>query len=233
MTKDIFFLLLLLFNTSMYSDNSIQEKSMLEKNDLTDADNTNTTINENYPINYGRMEDTIYINPYFGFKFSVLSSWTIKNKKQIDFVLTKGKEVITFKDELVNSTVDKMDLSTNTLLMISRYKTGAFNPSLIIMAEEISMFSSTKTGKDYLLQVKRQLENSNLNMISTEPNDSIFLSGIKFDKLDCYSEINKTHLTYYCSIQKNHALVFIITYMENEDYIALLNMINTTQFNTK
>lgn len=233
MTKDIFFLLLLLLNTSMYSDNSILEKSILENNDLTDADNSNTTINENYPINYGRMDDTIYINPYFGFKFSVLSSWTIKNKKQIDFVLTKGKEVITFKDELVNSTVDKMDLSSNTLLMISRYKTGVFNPSLIIMAEEVSMFSSTKTGKDYLFQVKRQLENSNLNMIVNELKDGLTLSDIKFDKLDCFSEINKTHLTYYCSIQKNHALVFIITYMENEDHVALLNMIKSTQFNTK
>jgi hypothetical protein len=233
MTKDIFFLLLLLFNTSMYSDNSIMEKSILENNDLTDADNLNTTINENYPINYGRMDDTIYINPYFGFKFSVLSSWTIKNKKQIDFVLTKGKEVITFKDELVKSTVDKMDLSSNTLLMISRYKTGAFNPSLIIMAEEISMFSSTKTGKDYLFQVKRQLENSNLNMIVNELKDGLTLSDIKFDKLDCFSEINKTHLSYYCSIQKNHALVFIITYIENEDHVALLNMIKSTQFNTK
>jgi hypothetical protein len=233
MTKDIFFLLLLLFNTSMYSDNSIMEKSILENNDLTDADNLNTTINENYPINYGRMDDTIYINPYFGFKFSVLSSWTIKNKKQIDFVLSKGKEVVTFKDELVNSTVDKMDLSSNTLLMISRYKTGAFNPSLIIMAEEISMFSTTKTGKDYLLQVKRQLSNSNLNMIVNEPKDGLTLSDIKFDKLDCFSEINKTHLSYYCSIQKNHALVFIITYIENEDHVALLNMIKSTQFNTK
>lgn len=233
MTKDIFFLLLLLLNTSMYSDNSILEKSILENNDLTDADNSNTTINENYPINYGRMDDTIYINPYFGFKFSVLSSWTIKNKTQIDFVITKGKEVITFKDDLVNSTVDKMDLSSNTLLMISRYKTGAFNPSLIIMAEEISMFSSTKTGKDYLFQVKRQLENSNLNMIVNELKDGLTLSDIKFDKLDCFSEINKTHLTYYCSIQKNHALVFIITYMENEDHVALLNMIKSTQFNTK
>jgi len=217
----------------MYSDNSILEKSILENNDLTDADNSNTTINENYPINYGRMDDTIYINPYFGFKFSVLSSWTIKNKTQIDFVITKGKEVITFKDDLVNSTVDKMDLSSNTLLMISRYKTGAFNPSLIIMAEEISMFSSTKTGKDYLFQVKRQLENSNLNMIVNELKDGLTLSDIKFDKLDCFSEINKTHLTYYCSIQKNHALVFIITYMENEDHVALLNMIKSTQFNTK
>ncbi len=233
MTKDVFFILLLLLNTSMYSDNSILEKSILENNDLTDADNSNTTTNENYPINYGRMEDTIYINPYFGFKFSVLSSWTIKNKTQIDFVLTKGKEVITFKDDLVNSTVDKMDLSSNTLLMISRYKTGAFNPSLIIMAEEISMFSSTKTGKDYLFQVKRQLENSNLNMIVNELKDGLTLSDIKFDKLDCFSEINKTHLTYYCSIQKNHALVFIITYMENEDHVALLNMIKSTQFNTK
>ncbi len=233
MTKDVFFILLLLLNTSMYSDNSILEKSILENNDLTDADNSNTTTNENYPINYGRMEDTIYINPYFGFKFSVLSSWTIKNKKQIDFVLSKGKEVVTFKDELVNSTVDKMDLSSNTLLMISRYKTGAFNPSLIIMAEEISMFSTTKTGKDYLLQVKRQLSNSNLNMIVNEPKDGLTLSDIKFDKLDCFSEINKTHLTYYCSIQKNHALVFIITYMENEDHVALLNMIKSTQFNTK
>jgi hypothetical protein len=179
------------------------------------------------------MDDTIYINPYFGFKFSVLSSWTIKNKKQIDFVLSKGKEVVTFKDELVNSTVDKMDLSSNTLLMISRYKTGAFNPSLIIMAEEISMFSTTKTGKDYLLQVKRQLSNSNLNMIVNEPKDGLTLSDIKFDKLDCFSEINKTHLSYYCSIQKNHALVFIITYIENEDHVALLNMIKSTQFNTK
>ena len=52
-----------------------------------------------YPFNYGRMEDTIYSNPFFGFKVTVPSIWFVQNKTQIDFAITKGKDIIEFKDE--------------------------------------------------------------------------------------------------------------------------------------
>mgnify|MGYP000884226821 CR=1 FL=1 len=196
------------------------------------ADNSKST-DKKYPFNYGKIQDNIYTNPYFGFSITVPANWTIQNKTQIDFVMSKGKDIIEFKDEAVSKAVDKMDISSMTLLMTSKHEIGApvdFNPSIIIMAEDVSMYPGIKKGSDYLFQVKKQFQNSNMNYTMAADYDSLMLSDIKFDVLACTKDESIIHLNYLCAIRKKYALFFIMTYSNDDEKEELLNFVKTTQF---
>lgn len=196
------------------------------------ADNSKTK-NEKYPFNYGKMTDTVYTNPFFGFKVAIPSSWVVQNKSQIEYVVSKGKNAVEFKDELSNKTMQNLDLTSMTLLMVSKYELGSpveFNPSLMIMVEDVSMYPGVKMGSDYLFQLKRQFKNSNLNFTLAADYGSTELNGSKFDILECLKDDSNTHLDYICSIQKRFAFCYIITYSNEEEKNELMSIIHTTQF---
>ncbi len=200
---------------------------------ITNANADNSKIkSEKFPFNYGKMEDTVYANPFFGFKMSVPSAWVVQNKSQIAYVISKGKDAVEFKEETTNKAIKDLDVSSMTLIMLSKHELGApveFNPSLMIMAEDVSMYPGVKIGSDYLFQLKRQFKNSNLNFTVSEEYGNTELSGNKFDILECSKEGTNTHLDYICSIQKRFAFAFIITYSNEDEKNELMDIVRTTQ----
>ncbi|MBK6275908.1 MAG: hypothetical protein IPF58_15025 [Saprospirales bacterium] len=186
-----------------------------------------------YPFNYGRMEDTIYTNPFFGFKVTVPSTWFVQNKTQIDFAITKGKDIIEFKDEILSKEMEKVDVNSMTLLMVVKYEVGApvaFNPSLMVMAENVLMLPGVKLGSDYLFHARAALNQSNIKFSCDSTYEKKVISKVDFYKMSCNINESIVKQEYISSILQRYALTFIITYSTEEERNELMAIINSAQF---
>ena len=197
------------------------------------ADNPKISDNNRFPFNYGRMEDTVYTNPFFGFKLAIPSTWIVQNKTQIDYVLSKSKDVLDFDNELMNKAVEKLDVNSMTLLMVYKYEIGApvkYNPSIIILAESMLMQPGIKTGDDYLYHVSSGLKQSNLNYECNPSENKFTYDDFTFSVLDCSIIQTIVYQKYYSSVIKRYAFSFIITFSDDEERDELINIINTAEF---
>lgn len=197
------------------------------------ADSFKNDDKEKYPFNYGRMDDTIYTNPFFGFKIAIPSDWFVQNKTQIDYVLSKGKDVVTFDSEILNKAVKSVDVNSLTLLLVYKYETGApvkYNPSIVLMAENVLMQPGIKTGGDYLFHVRKGLMQSNLNFDCSESDSISVLDEYKFYKIDCDVNEGVIQQNYFTAIIKRFAFSFIISFSNETEKNELLSIINSTEF---
>lgn len=196
------------------------------------ADNLKTSDSK-YPFNYGKIEDSTYTNPFFKFSISIPSTWTIQNKTQIDFVISKGKDIVQFDDDAINKAIDKIDVNSMTLLMVSKYEIGApviFNPNLIVMAENILTYPGIKKGNDYLYHVGNGLKKSTLNYECTEIEEIFNVDHINFYGIECQRAASTAQILYYTSIIKKYAFSFIVTFSNETEKEELLSIIKTTVF---
>lgn len=197
------------------------------------ADNSKTADNEKYPFNYGRMDDTIYTNPFFGFKIAIPSDYFVQNKTQIDYVLSKGKGALNFDSEVLNKAVKEVDVNSMTLLLVYKYETGSpvkYNPSIVIMAENILMQPGIKTGADYLFHVRKGLMQSNLNFDCTVDENTTIFDKYELYKIDCKVNEGVIQQNYFTTIIKRYAFSYIISFSTEVEKNELLSIINSTEF---
>ena len=186
-----------------------------------------------YPFNYGKMEDNVYTNPFFGIRLPVPDNWNVQNNSQIEYVISKGKDVVQFEDELLNESVKNIDINSMTLLMLSKYEMGApvaFNPNITLMAEDVSMSTGIRKGSDYLFHVKNGLQKSNLQMTCTPEEDPVTISGQTFYRLTCERAESDIKLIYYTTISKRYAVSFVAACNTDEEEQELKSIINSITF---
>lgn len=213
--KNLFFTLLLMVLLNLFADNT-------------------KPVNKEYPFNYGRMEDTVYVNPFFGLKIPIPSSWTVQNKSQIEYIFSKAKDIIEFKDEASNKILENTDVNSMALLVVYKYETGApvtFNPSIAILAENVLMSPGVKKGADYLFHISNNLKNINLNYeCNPTRSDIMKIDQFNFADLNCTLREGVVKQRYISTVIKRYAFSFIISYAEDEEEEELLSIIKLAEF---
>ncbi|MFN3404371.1 MAG: hypothetical protein ACK40G_09785 [Cytophagaceae bacterium] len=122
-------------------------------------------IAQDNPFTSGKIEDNTYINDYFKFKLNVPDGWAVQNKEQMDYILEKGKKVMRNKSEEIKDIINASEGNYNCLLSVFQYEQGyatEFNPSFVVMAENVSLAPGIKSGYDYLFHVIKILNQINL-----------------------------------------------------------------------
>lgn len=199
---------------------------------LADNDQAAKT-KKTYPFNYGVLTDSAYSNPYFGIHLQFPADWIIQNKTQIQNIFEIGKKAIEFNDEASNKYMESIDVNSMTLLMLAKYEYGSpveFNPSLILMAENIINFPGIKKGSDYHFHLTKLLKESNLDMEVVNSDDSIPTNKHTFYVLECVRNASGIHLEYYTAIINKFAVSFVIAYKEDDDKNRLLKIIHSLKF---
>ena len=129
-----------------------------------------------------------YRNEYFDFSISFPNEWAIASQETQDQIMDLGTEIVSESNpELIEAAAESLE-NTYQLLMLSADSFDSsnlsFNPSLIIMAENIAEAPHIVSGADYLAEHQAILSQTDLpyQMIGTPY--SVELDGQTFYRSD-------------------------------------------------
>jgi len=102
------------------------------------------------------------------------------------------------------------------------------------MAENVRSAPGIKTGKDYLYQVKSQLNSGRMRIEFPNPEYSAKLGGVDFAVLPSELTIGNTTVKqkYYVTVMKGYALSFIASYKSDDDEASLQKIMDSVTFKT-
>ena len=105
-------------------------------------------------FDYGKIENGVYTNDYFDFNIPVPQNWDVRNDEQVQQLQKKGSGLISGNNKELETKIDEADVNTIVLLTVFKNKEDTtavkFNPSVILLCENLQGSPDIKKGKDYL-----------------------------------------------------------------------------------
>jgi len=187
-------------------------------------------------FDYGRMDVNKYINAFFDFEITIPEKWVVQNKAEMEALSTAGKELVAGDNAQMKAALNAAKINSANLLMAFQFERGsavAYNPSLSIVAENVQSLPGMKTGNEYLFQVRRILE---LSQVKYDYLDKEFsketIHGIVFFRMN--TEINYMGLEikqmYYSTILKGFGFSVVASYITDEQKATLQESIQGMKF---
>jgi len=164
-----------------------------------------------------------------------LPDWHVQNQEYIESLENRSTQAISqIKDgwkEILNDTKKR----THIFLLAFKYKKGmapGYNPWISIVLERVSDYGNVKTSKDYLMNVKRVLEQSGL-YTNTTGIDSVNIGSKKFHFLDTQTKLSASDGI----VQRNnafvngdYALIIMFSYSNEGELKELTDIVQTFRF---
>jgi len=186
-------------------------------------------------VDSGGIDGQIYSNKYFGFSLMVPDNWYALDKNGMVAVSEEGSRMVAGDDKNLKAAVKAGEKNTVNLIMAYEHPPGKpvdFNPSIGCVAEKVSHLPGLKSGRDYLLNMKRFMRMSQVRMSFAEEIEAVDIDGVEFDLL--YAEASVGPMTvsqeYYTSIRKGYALSFVISYIDDEQHSNLQETLDSVRF---
>lgn len=187
-------------------------------------------------FDYGHVENSKYVNSYFDFEITIPTDWIVQTKEQMDNMAKTGAELVVGDDSKLKAVVKASEINSANLLAVYQYERGSaveYNPSFVLVAENIINAPGIKIGSDYLFQSRRLLEQSQFkyDYIDKEFTKEI-INGTEFYKMN--AEINYMGLNikqiYYSTIVDRFSFNVIISFINDQQKLDLLKSINSMKF---
>jgi hypothetical protein len=167
---------------------------------------------------------------------TIPAKWIVQTKEEMDYLAKTGAELVTGNDSKLKAVVKAAEINTANLLAAFQYERGAsveYNPSLMLVAENIMNIPGIKSGSDYLFQTRRLLEQSQFKHDYMDKEfQKELINGTEFYKMN--AEINYMGLvikqTYYSTIIDRFSFSAVISYVSEEQKLELLKSINSMKF---
>jgi hypothetical protein len=187
-------------------------------------------------FDYGTIKNGIYRNDYFKMQLTVPEKWVVQNKEQTQKIADMGADQIAGGDEKVKSQLKAAEVKTAYLFTVFKepvgFVTTNFNPSYMVVAENLSQYPTVKTGAQYLGEAKKLLQRAAMGYTFEDELGSVTINGHKFD-------IMKTKLSaggfdvqqwYYSTIINKFSLNFIVSWADDEQKKELDKVIESVKF---
>jgi hypothetical protein len=188
-------------------------------------------------FDYGRIEDGVYKNDYFNMKVSLPSTWEIQSKDQMANLVNEGEKIIEKKNKGFSSKLKANQISTALLLIMFKNKrdsvVGQFNPSFMIIAENLGRISGIKTGVDYLDHLKKTLQQTGINYQVSPGYNTRNIGGKDFDVLKAtqnVGEVMDVKTLYSVAIDKGFALTIITIFATDEQEDEITDVLHKITF---
>lgn len=188
------------------------------------------------PVDQGRLQDGIYTNDYFSFFFTVKPGWVAMDAAARKTIIEAGKAVV--KEGTTDKKKAQIDAAlsrTTFLINVSKYDVSMprpeFNALLMCMAERVPT-AIIKTGEDYLKASLHGFEGTAARMELVGRMRVEKLGGVDFTVADMKLTAGPRVIVqrYYARVMNEYALVFVYSYMDEEDLKALDEMLATVRF---
>ncbi len=186
-------------------------------------------------IDFGRVENAVYQNTYFGLSVSLPPAWNIQDEAARKQLMELGGKMMAGKDRNLKAAVKASDLTTVNLFSAFEHPLGApvmFNPSIMCVAERIRQAPGVKRGRDYLFHARRAMEASAMKFKFSGEVESETLGGRVFDVLPMEMDISgmTVRQRYYATIDQGYALCFIISFVTPEQETVARDILKTVKF---
>ena len=185
-------------------------------------------------IDFGKFEGGTYSNTFFNFNLSIPESWYVMDDEARIALMQRSKKIVAGNDKNLSATLNAADLQNLNLITAYEKPPGApvdSNPSLIIIAESIKHAPGITKGSDYHFHTKKIMESSQMDVSFPKDIYKETISGKTFDVMDI--EINMGSVRniqkQYAAIINQYALLFIITYQDNNGLKQLEQILQTVE----
>jgi TonB family protein len=187
-------------------------------------------------VDSGSVTDNLYMSDFFGFTYLFPKGWSVQGEITKKYLMDVGRALVTRGDPTKVAVMDVAEKRTYQLLTVFEHPVGtpvAFNPGLIVMAEDVSFAPGIQKGSDYLLNMKMGIEKRHPELkILREPTEQSF-GGKSFYRMDVSFETS-SNITIFesfsCTILNGNALVFIFFGEKTERLQPLTDTLNTLDF---
>jgi len=173
-------------------------------------------------FDYGKVENNRYTNNFFNIQVTVPGDWVVQSKEQNEFLLESGKKIVSGDDANLKRALEASQVNSAMLLTVFKYELGSsvpYNPSFVLMVENVKMFPGVKTGANYLYGVRKILKSSAMaDATIDEEFEKEVIDGVDFYKMNVQRELMGMSIrqTYYSTIKSGFALGFVITFDSEE-----------------
>src|SRR5690606_31893738 len=174
---------------------------------------------KNLPNNfdYGRYENGVYSNKFFDLEVFIDPNWSVQTTEQLDNLMKRGQRVIAGDDDNLKAAIDAADVNVASLFAAFKHGIGSpetVNPSIMIVAENVSSYSGIKNGEDYLKKAKQLL---NQGQFHVEFSDEIVqqkIGSVYFYKLEANMSILDKTITQelYAALIHGFCLSIAVSY---------------------
>ncbi len=186
-------------------------------------------------IDFGTIENSTYQNSYFGLSIKIPSDWNVQDQAARQKLMELGTNIVAGDDKNLKAVVKASELQTVNLFAAFKYPVGKpvdFNPSILCIAEQVRHMPGIKRGKDYLLQGKKLLESSPMEISFAEDTYTEKLGEMDFDVMTSEIRLGGQIIkqAQYAAIDKGYALMFAISFTNDEEKTILNGILESAQF---
>jgi hypothetical protein len=188
-------------------------------------------------FDYGKTENGVYTNNYFGMEVTVPPGWAIQSKKQVDSLFNKEYKTLEEKNKEFVSRMKENADKTATLLVVFKYRPDSaiigYNPYLFITAEKINPSSGVNNGIDYLNVIRNQVEKAKIGYHVTSEYSVRNIGNKNFDVLRFTRAVGEqmdVQRLYHVRIEKEYALNIMISYASSKQEEELLEVLRQINF---
>jgi len=187
-------------------------------------------------FDYGKIENGVYTNDYFDFNIPVPQNWDVRNDEQVQQLQKKGSGLISGNNKELEAKIDQADVNTVVLLTVFENKEDTtavkFNPSFILLCENLQGSPDIKKGKDYLDHAKYLMQQSKMPYQFTPEYFTDKVGNKEFDRMDAVldGQMGGIQQSYYSIIDKDYALSIIISFVDADQKTELKGIINKIKF---
>lgn len=188
-------------------------------------------------FDYGKTENGVYRNDFFKFQVPVPADWSIQNKEQTEEIRKRGRQMMEDANKDFADKISASDVRSATLLTVFKYPVDSaameFNPSFMIVSENMAGAKGIKRGQDYLEQAKKLMFQSNMGYRVTPGFTKEKIDNREFDVMETvnnYGGQEDVKQLYYATIDKGFALVTIISFATEEQEAELKKTLGQIKF---
>jgi hypothetical protein len=200
----------------------------------------NKPITEQQGFEYGSVKNGRYTNKFFDIQVEVPAGWDVQSQAQNDALMEEGKDLVAGDDKMMKAAIKASEINTAGLLTVFKEKQGtnttAFNPSFMLVAENLKNAPGVRSGKDYLghsrkLMMAGQVKYSHLD----ETFEKRTINGWEFYTMNATVDIPGAIVkqVYLATVKDGFALGFIYTYGDEAQRAELEKVINTIDYYKK
>ena len=186
-------------------------------------------------LDYGTVKNSVYTNNYFGLEVKFPEKWYLQSQAEQKKLMEEGGKFMAGDDKNIKAAIKASEQKTVNLFAVFNYAPGSpvpFNANMAAIAEKVDHIPGIKKGSDYLFHTKRAFAATQLKIDITKDGYSKKLGNVDFDSMA--TAMNLRGITvkqeYYVTIQKGYALLFIISYSNDNQRKGLHEIVNSVNF---
>lgn len=175
-------------------------------------------IVEQEGFDYGTVANNKYTNKFFNIEMDVPAGWDVQDQEQRDAMMKEGQEIAAGDNEMMKAQIKASEINSANLLTVYQHKVGAdveYNPSFMLVAENLKKFPAIKTGDQYLDNAKQLLTSSAMKISKIDDTyTKRDINGIEFHAMNVVMDVNgiPVYQTYMATVKDGFALGFIYSY---------------------